>query len=253
MTRIGEHLVERVLPVTPVRQWVLTVPHRLRYRMAYDHAVCSRVLQAFSKSLLGSYRRRALDLGIRGSQTGAITFIQRFGSALNLNIHFHTQALDGVFTETKGGALLFHALPAPSDSDVRSMLEEVTVRVQALLRELDDDTSHPNATPLMAACYAGSVTQRTALGPRAGLRPPRLGASADLEWTERRRAAHAELEGFDLHASVHVPAHARARLEQLLRYCARPPVSHDRLEPFDSERLRLALKPRGTTAPPTSC
>ena len=33
------------------------------------------------------------------AQTGAVTLIQRFGSALNLNIHFHMLYLDGVYAE----------------------------------------------------------------------------------------------------------------------------------------------------------
>ena len=32
------------------------------------------------------------------ARTGAVTLIQRFGSALNLNIHFHMLLLDGVYT-----------------------------------------------------------------------------------------------------------------------------------------------------------
>ena len=35
------------------------------------------------------------------AKTGAVTLIQRFGSALNLNIHFHMLFLDGVYI---GGA-----------------------------------------------------------------------------------------------------------------------------------------------------
>jgi len=61
---------------------------------------------------------------------------------------------------------------------------------------------------------------------------------------------HAQLDGFDLHASVSVPAIARDRLEQLLRYCARPAISHDRLELLGAGRVQLELKtPRydGTT------
>ncbi len=34
MTERAAHLVEAVLPRVPVRQWVLTVPYRLRYQMA---------------------------------------------------------------------------------------------------------------------------------------------------------------------------------------------------------------------------
>ncbi len=33
------------------------------------------------------------------AQTGAVTVIQRFGSALNLNLHFHMLFLDGVYVE----------------------------------------------------------------------------------------------------------------------------------------------------------
>ena len=34
MTERAAHLVDAVLPWVPVRQWVLTVPYRLRYQMA---------------------------------------------------------------------------------------------------------------------------------------------------------------------------------------------------------------------------
>jgi len=37
MAERAAHLVEHVFPPdVPVRQWVLSVPHRLRYRLAYD-------------------------------------------------------------------------------------------------------------------------------------------------------------------------------------------------------------------------
>lgn len=37
------HLVDRVLPDVPVRQWVLSVPHALRYRLAYDATLVGQV------------------------------------------------------------------------------------------------------------------------------------------------------------------------------------------------------------------
>ena len=36
MTAHAAQLVEAVLPRVPVRQWVLTLPYRLRYRLAWD-------------------------------------------------------------------------------------------------------------------------------------------------------------------------------------------------------------------------
>jgi len=36
------------------------------------------------------------------ADTGAVTLIQRFGSAANLNIHLHCLVLDGVYRRTEG-------------------------------------------------------------------------------------------------------------------------------------------------------
>ena len=35
------------------------------------------------------------------ARTGAVTLIQRFGSALNLNIHFHMLFLGGIYIDTR--------------------------------------------------------------------------------------------------------------------------------------------------------
>jgi hypothetical protein len=40
MVERAAHLVDAVLPDVPVRQWVLTLPLRLRYRLAWDHDLC---------------------------------------------------------------------------------------------------------------------------------------------------------------------------------------------------------------------
>jgi hypothetical protein len=83
------HLVDGVLGGLPVRQWVLTLPFRLRYRLSCDHRLCRAVLGVFVRALLGFAQRRARALGIRG-RAGAAPAIQRCGSALNTNPHFHT-------------------------------------------------------------------------------------------------------------------------------------------------------------------
>ena len=41
-----------------------------------------------------------------------MTFVQRFGGALNLNVHFHTLVLDGVFDPAK--EMRFRRLPEVS-------------------------------------------------------------------------------------------------------------------------------------------
>jgi hypothetical protein len=103
---------------------------------------------------------------------------------------------------------------------------------------------------VLAALCAASVTGRAAFGPRSGRAPAAVGRDPRAVWHDKSLRHHAQLDGFDLHASVSVPASPRARLEQLLRYCARPAISHERLELLDDGRVQLELKtPRfdGTT------
>ena len=46
---------------------------------------------------------------VREGHNGGVTAIRRFGSAANLNLHFHTLIPDGVFVE-RNDALEFHRL-----------------------------------------------------------------------------------------------------------------------------------------------
>ena len=103
MAEQAAHLVETTLPLVPVRQWVLTVPHRLRYRLAFDHTLCRAVLGVFIRAVLGWYRRRGRRGGVPDGQSGTVTVVQRFGSGLELNVHFHALSLDGVFAPERTG------------------------------------------------------------------------------------------------------------------------------------------------------
>jgi hypothetical protein len=67
MSERAAHLVDSVLPRVPVRQWVLTVPYGLRYRMAHDPALTTKVLNVFVRAVAGWLKRRARRLGIAGS------------------------------------------------------------------------------------------------------------------------------------------------------------------------------------------
>jgi len=43
MADLAAHLVDRVWPDVPVRQWVLTLPYRVRWLCACDQTVCRAV------------------------------------------------------------------------------------------------------------------------------------------------------------------------------------------------------------------
>jgi len=83
------HLVDRVLPDVAVRQWVLSVPWPRRYLFAARPEMCAGVRRRGWRELSRWYENRAAALGEPGGSTGAVVVVQRFVSALNLNVHFH--------------------------------------------------------------------------------------------------------------------------------------------------------------------
>jgi hypothetical protein len=76
-----------VLPQQPVRQWMLSLPFALRYLLATRPEVVTQVLGIVNRAISGHLIRKA-RLTRASAVTGSVTLIQRFGSALNLNVHF---------------------------------------------------------------------------------------------------------------------------------------------------------------------
>lgn len=252
MASLAAHLVDEVLGWLPVRQWVLTTPHRLRYALAYDQRLCRRVLAVFIRAVLSFERRRARRHGVADGRGGAVTSIQRFGSAANLNVHFHSLVVQGVFA---GDGARFVPLPGPSDRDVWRVLAPVRRRIVRIAQrhgiDLEGDgivdgsrrDEIAEESPLLAGLAAASVEGRSAIGADAGSRAVRLGRAPETTPDDGSGApCHAHIAGFDLHAGVAVPAGDRQRLEHLCRYVLRPPIAQDALSIDPDGRVRLALR-----------
>ena len=262
MADTAAHLVDRVLPEVPVRQRVLSLPHPLRFLLAYDRCLCTKVLSTFSRALLGWYRRRGRRcLGVAAGRSGTVTTIQRFDSALRLNLHFHVVALDGVYTETteaSGAGMRFHALAPPENEEVAALLSQVSRRIlRALvqsgrLRRTEEgyeivgreECGCETGASALESCQAASVRGRIALGPRAGSKVQRLGDRVELGWCDDgdQRSRCAKQDGFTLHGDVQVGAHDRCRLERLCRYILRPAIATERLRQRDDGRIEYELR-----------
>ena len=246
MAQTAAHLVERVIPWVPTRQWVVSVPVPLRYWMAASQELTAKVHTIIRTTIGQYYVNKAVTRGLaRATPTGSVTFIQRFGSAINLNLHFHVVFLEGVYLDrtVQGLQPRFVKGEPPTDADIAAVVQKISRRVIRTLRRLgylEAGFDAPVATgydplrddaPELARTMAASVQQRIAFGERAGQQVRRLGAGFGYvgETPTLTGPRCASVQGFSLHANTQVPAHRRDQLERLLRYTARGAVSLERL------------------------
>ena len=250
MAETAAHLVDNVVPMVPVRQVVLSLPFKLRYKMAWDHDLTRAVLAVFHRAVSGFYRARAKEQGIKGAKTGGVTVIQRVGGSLNLNVHFHHAALDGVFTMSESGEPRFHKVPSPTQEQIAGLVKTIRKRVIRLLAKRGitiggEDMEFDELAdeyPALAGTYAASVQNLVALGPRSGRRVMRLWRELDQDPVRYKSRWHARLNGFDIHMGVAFEASQRDKLERLLRYMLRPPVAQSRLRELPDGKISLSLK-----------
>ena len=201
-----------------MRQWVISVPKRLRGILA-DRP---QALTALSRIFLEEIEQllcHAADVptcsdaaGQARPRLGAVSLQHRFGSALNQHVHLHACVNDGVFERSAaGGGVTFHTPRPLTASDLSSVTQRVRLRLVRWFRR------------------KGFLSRK---------------ASADmLTWQH---------SGFSVDASVRISLADRGvpgyfqSLEHLLRYCARPAFALDRLSvvPGTShrrERIRYTL------------
>jgi hypothetical protein len=224
MEDAADHLVRGVLPPVPMRQWVLTLPRKLRFQAARDNRVASRLLDLFTRTVFNWQRRSARRTGADDPRTGGVTFVQRFGGALNLNVHFHTLIPDGAFVVEDGARARFVPLPPPGDEDVERILTQVIRRMHKEYPAFEEQDAADPDDPY-ASLQAAEVDRR--------LFYPE-------PFKRSRRSAH--LDGFSLHAGVRVHEHDRQGLERLCRYAARPPLALHRLSKGPDGRLVYRMK-----------
>ena len=113
-------LVDAIFPEAPIRQWVLRFPFQLRFLLARHPTLMGKVLSIVYRTLSTHLIKQA-GYTRATAHTGSVTLIQRFGSALNLNLQFHLLFLDGVYAEDADGKQRFHRVKAPSHCDLNTL------------------------------------------------------------------------------------------------------------------------------------
>ena len=87
MAQTAARLVEQVIPWVPTRQWVVLVPVPVRYWIASSQDLTAKVHTIIRTTIGQYYVNKAVTQGLARAniQPGSVTFLQRFGSAINVN------------------------------------------------------------------------------------------------------------------------------------------------------------------------
>ena len=202
--------------------------------MAKNPQFMNKVLSIFTKSIFAWQRRKARGLGVKDGKPGAITFVQRFGSILNLNPHFHNLHPDGVFTLDTKGRALFIPLKPPTDEDVLSIVERISCKVERLMEKYADE----EAVAVLEADPLETTMNQVAQEQFA------LTAQVSDAWEHpvKRGKRCGFVRGYSLHANRALRASNRQGLEKLCRYGIRPAFSQKRLSLLADGRVCYVLK-----------
>jgi len=248
MAESARHLVEDVFGPRPVRQWVLSFPYPLRFLFASKPQALGPVLGIVQR-VIGAWLAADTGVARKQAQTGAVTLIQRFGSALNLNVHLHMLFLDGVYEPRADRKPLLHRAHAPTSAALTTLCGKIARRVCRHLAKrgyLESEEDAPCLTEAasdeedMDGLRMSAITYRIATGPQAGRKVATLQTlpgDADPITSDAGKVG-----GFSLHAGVSAREHESAKLERLCRYITRPAISEKRLALTANGQVRHALK-----------
>jgi len=241
-------LVDEVFPQQPVRQWVLSIPFPLRFLFASRPAIMGEVLGIVYRCIATHLIQKA-GFTRKTAQTGAVTLIQRFGSALNLNIHFHMLFLDGVYVGSTDDSPRFRRAKAPTGAELARLSETIARRIGRYLErrgllERDAEQAYLAGDELEAGSIdqllGASITYRIAVGPQQGRKVFTLQTLTPYDQPYDDQVA--QISGFSLHAGVAARADQRDKLERLCRYISRPAIAEKRLSLTPNGNVRYQLK-----------
>lgn len=251
MAETAALLADEVFPDVPLRQWVISFPFPLRYLFAAHPQAMGKVLSIVYRAISTHLIHKA-GFSLKDGATGAVTLVQRFGSALNLNIHFHILFLDGVYVYRDNRSPRFQRVKVPDTSELEELVQLISQRVgrclerQGLLEQdaesawLDLDPAED--TDAMPQILGSSVSYRIAVGPQQGRKAFMIRTIRPLDRPDPALERVAKANGFSLHAGVSCEGHQKDKRERLCRYIARPAVAVPRLSLSSTGKVLYTLK-----------
>ena len=270
MADTAAHLVDRVLPHVPIRQWVISFPWAVRFQLARDSKLLTRALEIFIEEVFRYYKRELIyareeldpdDWRHRRSLPfeaetvgGAVTSVQRYGSSLNCHVHGHSLVLDGVYwRDPETQRVHFFQAPRPTLEALEEVVHRVAKRVNGMLeregvlvvrpKEEGGPTGVEPAEPSVLDVLQGASIQGMVGLEGKAKRLPVVGRIPGLAWIPpEEKPDTAEEEGYSIHAGVELDGRDREGLEKVCRYLFRPAFAEERLTLLPDGRLEYAFR-----------
>jgi len=223
MSETAIHLVDHVLPLKPIRQWVISFPFQLRLLMAIRPKIMGDILRITHECIANHLRKKA-------------------GFA-------KSDAKVGADDEPTA----FHATHEPSRAEIAKILEKIITRVTKLLEHKGVIVKDPEqglqinlsgdvlGDDSFAKLQAGAISYRFAFGPNKGKKVLTLKTVPEQDHNSDHGLV-AKNSGFSLHAGVAMPGTEREKIEKLCRYIARPAIALERLKPTAGGQVVYSLK-----------
>jgi len=251
-----EFLMEDLLPSVPIRQYVLSFPFELRFLLAARPALLSSILAIVNRAIWALLKNKARSSheNLQGCELhgGSVTFIQRWGSSLNLNCHLHILVPEGVWScsaEQANPQAKFHPIEQPNNEEISTLCQQIAIRCMGHLRRkgyLDEDQiNFENCEEFtqLTSIQAASIKSLIALGERVGQSVRKLGTVSHTDLNMGIKGPRcAALHGFSLHANTFCQAIERHKLRKLISYVSRPPLAHARIKQRENGDIVYKLK-----------
>ena len=126
MVKTAAHLIDRVIPAIPIRQWVISFPLRIRHYLL-EPGILQDVLEIVVDEVRKTIIAGSPD--VLNPQIGAVSFLQNFGATLNVHPHFHLIVSDGIFSTGKDQSELQFQEVFINEGDIRMTQESIRIRV----------------------------------------------------------------------------------------------------------------------------
>ena len=128
VVEFGERLCEEVLKYVPHRQWVFSIPKRLRIYFMFDRKLLTK-LSCCAWKVLNLYLTQAIPY--EDAKAGAAIAVQSFGDFQNFHPHLHVLSTDGCFYNDAA----FMVCPPPNAGDLEALFRHEVFKMSLKYRK----------------------------------------------------------------------------------------------------------------------